>query len=228
MPWQSGFTGLAYDPEKVGKELTSVDDLMDPKLKGKFTLLSEMPDTLGLIMLSLGLDPTTVDDGMFDKALAKLEEMAKNVRQFTGNDYSGMLARGDIWACFGWSGDVAQLQADNPKLKFVVPEAGGVIWTDNMLIPKGGDVYTASVFMDYVYRPEGRRADRGVRQLHLAGGGRGGGDEGHRPGDRVEPAHLPAAGRPRPGQGVRPQRLEQRGLQEEVRRGGRGLTPVRR
>jgi spermidine/putrescine transport system substrate-binding protein len=154
MPWQSGFTGLAYDPEKVGKELTSVDDLMDPKLKGKFTLLSEMPDTLGLIMLSLGLDPTTVDDGMFDQALAKLEDMAKNVRQFTGNDYSGMLARGDIWACFGWLGDVAQLQADNPKLKFVVPEAGGIIWTDNMLIPKGGDVYTASVFMDYVYRPK--------------------------------------------------------------------------
>jgi spermidine/putrescine transport system substrate-binding protein len=153
LTWQSGMTGIAYDPERVGKEITSVDDLMDPKLKGKFTLLAEMADTLGLLMLSEGMDPTTVTPDMIDKALAKLETMAKNVRQFTGNDYSGMLAKGDIWACFGWSGDVAQLQLDNPNLKFVVPDAGGMLFSDNMLIPTGGDVYTASVYMDYVYRP---------------------------------------------------------------------------
>ena len=88
-----------------------------------------------------------------------------------------MLAAGDIWACFGWSGDVAQLQADNPNLKFVVPEAGGIIWTDNLLIPKGGDVYTASVFMDYVYGPRSPRRSRRTSTTSRRGG-RGGGAEG--------------------------------------------------
>jgi spermidine/putrescine transport system substrate-binding protein len=151
--WQSGMTGIAYDPERLGSEITSVDDLLDPRLKGKITLLSQMPDTLGLIMLSEGLDPTTVTPDMIDTALAKLETMAPHVRQFTGNDYSDLLAEGDVWACFGWSGDVAQLQLDNPNVRFVVPDAGGLLWSDNMLIPTGGDPHTASVFMDYVYRP---------------------------------------------------------------------------
>jgi spermidine/putrescine transport system substrate-binding protein len=29
-----------------------------------------------------------------------------------------------------------------------------MIWTDNMLIPHGGNVYTASVYMNYYYTPE--------------------------------------------------------------------------
>jgi spermidine/putrescine transport system substrate-binding protein len=76
------------------------------------------------------------------------------VRQFTGNDYSGMMAKGDVWAATAWSGDVVQLQADNDHLKFVLPDSGGMIWTDNMLIPTGGDVFTASTFMNFVYDPK--------------------------------------------------------------------------
>jgi spermidine/putrescine transport system substrate-binding protein len=75
------------------------------------------------------------------------------VRQFTGNDYAPLLARGDIYACFAWSGDMVQLKADHPNLKWVVPDEGAMIWTDNMLIPKGGNVFTASTYMNFYYRP---------------------------------------------------------------------------
>jgi len=57
-------------------------------------------------------------------------------------------------ACVAWSGDVASLVADNPKLKWAVPEKGGIIWTDNMLIPTGGSVATASTYMNFVYDPK--------------------------------------------------------------------------
>ena len=60
----------------------------------------------------------------------------------------------DIIAAFVWSGDMVQLHADNANLKFVIPDSGGMIWTDNMLIPKGGDAHTASVFMNFVYDPK--------------------------------------------------------------------------
>ncbi len=156
LPWQSGMTGIGYDPKRVGYEITSVDQLLtDRKLKGKVTLLTEMPDTIGLVMLSNGDDPSSVAPKAFDKAIAKIEKAVDSgqIRQFTGNDYAPLLAKGDVWAAFAWSGDVVQLQADHPGLKYAVPESGGMIWADNMLIPKGGDVYTASVYMNYVYDP---------------------------------------------------------------------------
>jgi spermidine/putrescine transport system substrate-binding protein len=157
LPWQSGMTGIGYDPNKVGAELTSIDDLLtNPKLKGKVTLLSELADAVGLVMLANGDDPSKVTGPTYDKAIAKMKKAVDSgqVRQFTGNDYAPLLAKGDVWACMAWSGDMVQLQADHPHLKWNLPDSGGMIWTDNMLIPKGGDVYTASVLMNYYYEPK--------------------------------------------------------------------------
>jgi spermidine/putrescine transport system substrate-binding protein len=156
MPWQSGMTGIAYN-DKLTEPITSMDKLLDdPKLKGKVTLLNEMADTLALVMLANGDDPAHVTDATFDKAIKRIQGAVDSgqVRQFTGNDYSGPLAKGDLSACMAWSGDVVQLQADNKHLHWNLPDTGGDIWTDNMLIPKGGDVYTASVYMNFVYDPK--------------------------------------------------------------------------
>jgi spermidine/putrescine transport system substrate-binding protein len=150
-------TGIGYNPDKVGGELTDLNRLFDdPKLKGKVTLLSEMGDAVGLVMQANGDDMTKVTKASFDKAIKRMQKAVDSgqVRKFTGNDYTGPLAKGDVWACMAWSGDMVQLQADNPHLKWNVPETGGGIWTDNMMIPTGGDVYTASVFMNYVYDPK--------------------------------------------------------------------------
>jgi spermidine/putrescine transport system substrate-binding protein len=157
LPWQSGLTGIGYDPTKVNGEITSIAQLLeDPKLKGKVTFLTEMPDTMGLMILDGGGDPSKVVKADFNKAIDRLQKGVDSgqIRQFTGNDYSGPLAKGDIWAAVAWSGDMVQLTADNPNLKFVIPDAGGMIWTDNMLIPTGGDVFTASTFMNFVYDPK--------------------------------------------------------------------------
>jgi len=156
LPWQSGLTGIAYNPKLIGGDVTTIDQLFtDPKLKGKITALTEMPDTMGLVMQSNGDDPTKVDPAAFDRAIAKLQDAVDSgqIRQFTGNDYAPLLAKGDVWACMAWSGDIVQLQLDNPDLVFVLPESGGNIWTDNMLIPLGGNVELASKFMDFVYDP---------------------------------------------------------------------------
>jgi spermidine/putrescine transport system substrate-binding protein len=156
MPWQSGMTGIGYDPNKVGGELTSLDELFtNPKLKGKVTLLSELSDAVGLTMLSNGDDPAKVTNATYNKAIAKMQKAVDSgqVRQFTGNDYAPLLAKGDVWACMAWSGDMVQLQADHPNLKWNLPDSGGMLWTDNMLIPTGGHVYTASVYMNFVYDP---------------------------------------------------------------------------
>jgi spermidine/putrescine transport system substrate-binding protein len=156
LPWQSGMTGIAYN-DKLTDPVTSVPQLLeDPKLKGKITLLTEMADTMSLVMLANGDDPSKVTDASFDKALKRIQKAVDSgqVRQFTGNDYSGPLAKGDLAAAMSWSGDVVQLTVTNKNLHWNLPDDGGDIWTDNMLIPKGGDVFTASTFMNFVYDPK--------------------------------------------------------------------------
>ena len=156
LPWQSGMTGIGSNPDRAG-EVTSIEQLLeDPKLKGKVTFLTEMPDTMGLLLQLDGANPSDFTDAQWNKAIDRLQEAVDSgqIRQFTGNDYSGLLAKGDIWACVAWSGDMVQLQLDNPKLTFSIPESGGMIWTDNMMIPTGGDVLTASTFMNFVYDPK--------------------------------------------------------------------------
>jgi spermidine/putrescine transport system substrate-binding protein len=155
LPWQSGLTGIAYNDKLTDPVLTVGDLLENPKLKGKVTLLQGMGDTMPLVMFANGDDPAKVTDASWDRAMKRIQKAVDSgqIRQFTGNDYSGPLAKGDLKACFAWSGDVVQLEADNKHLHWNLPTQGGGIWTDNMLIPKGGNIYTASVYMNYVYQP---------------------------------------------------------------------------
>jgi spermidine/putrescine transport system substrate-binding protein len=153
LPWQSGMTGIAYN-KKLTKPILSIDQLLEDKsLKGQITVLNSSSDTLGLVMLSNGDDPSKVTDASWKAAIDRIKEASDSgqIRQFTGNDYAGPLDKGDLKACVAWSGDIVQL--GNPDLKWNVPTDGGMIWTDNMIIPKGGDAYTASVYMNYAYIP---------------------------------------------------------------------------
>jgi spermidine/putrescine transport system substrate-binding protein len=156
VPWQSGQTGLIVRKDKVG-DVTSVNEVFNPKWKGKVTLLTEMRDSVGLTMLGMGKDPTTgsVDDMM--AAVNKMNDNVKNgqIRRFTGNDYLKDLPKGDTWIAHGWSGDAVQLQADNKNIEFIHPDEGFMLWTDNMMVPVGAPhAYTAEVFMNYVYDPQ--------------------------------------------------------------------------
>ncbi|MBM0227799.1 MULTISPECIES: spermidine/putrescine ABC transporter substrate-binding protein [Micromonospora] len=156
IPWQSGLAGLAYNA-KVAKEIRTVDELLTrPDLKGKVTALSEMRDTMGLLLQSNGHDPANFTAAQFDDALNKLKKAveSKQIRKFTGNDYAPDLAKGDIAACIGWSGDVIQLGFEDEKIKFVVPDSGVMLWSDNMLVPnKATHRANAEELMNYYYDP---------------------------------------------------------------------------
>jgi spermidine/putrescine transport system substrate-binding protein len=157
MPWQSGLTGIIYRKDLVEREPKSVEDLFDPAYKGKVTMLTEMRDSVGLVAAWQGADPekATVDE--FMKAIDKIQEGVDSgqIRGFTGNEYVKDVPKGDSVVIFGWSGDAVQLKADDPNIEFVLPESGGMLWTDNMQIPVGAPhAFTAQKFIDYVYRPE--------------------------------------------------------------------------
>lgn len=156
VPWQSGLTAIVYREDLTG-ELTSIEQVFDRRFRGKMTMLTEMRDTVGLVMLAMGMDPSeaSTDDAM--KAIDRIGELSSSgqIRRFTGNDYTRDLLKGDAEVCFGWSGDAIQLQADNPNVRFLLPEEGFMLWSDNMQIPVGAPhAFTAQKFIDFVYDPE--------------------------------------------------------------------------
>ncbi|MFI7675817.1 spermidine/putrescine ABC transporter substrate-binding protein [Actinophytocola sp. NPDC049390] len=157
VPWQTGLAGIAYNGN-VTREVRTMEELLTrPDLKGKVTMLSEMRDTVGLILLEMGHDPSDFTEEQFNEALNKLQAAvdAGQIRRFTGNDYAQDLAKGDIAACVGWSGDVIQLNFEDENIKFVTPEAGVMLWSDNMQVPnRATHQANAEALMNHYYEPE--------------------------------------------------------------------------
>ncbi|MGW3460463.1 polyamine ABC transporter substrate-binding protein [Streptomyces olivaceoviridis] len=157
VPWQSGITGIAYNRRALGRDLRRVSDLWAEDLKGRVTLLSGLDESFALLMQGNGVDITrwTADD--FHRVCDQVERQVRRgqIRRFTGNDYTKDLVSGDVLACQAYSGDVIQLQADNPDIRFVVPEEGAELWSDSLMIPdRARHKANAERLIDYYYDPE--------------------------------------------------------------------------
>lgn len=157
LPWASGFTSIAYNPQITGRAITSLNDLFDPEFAGKVTLMSDMRDGGGQIMLANGDSPAEATLEMIQAAADRVQEAKDQgqIRRFTGNDYGDDLVAGNVAIAQAYSGDVAQLKLDNPDLEFVFADEGMISWSDNMVMPISTKNSTgAEQWMDYVYDPE--------------------------------------------------------------------------
>ncbi|MFF3750748.1 PotD/PotF family extracellular solute-binding protein [Streptomyces sp. NPDC002018] len=157
-PWTGIPTVIAYNSRATGgRKIESVSQLLDdPQLKGRVAFLSEMRDTVGMTLLDQGKDPGSFTDDDFDGAIARLQKAVdrKQIRRFTGNDYTADLDKGDIAACVAWAGDIVQLQSDNPDVRFAIPESGYIISSDNLLVPaKARHKTNAERLIDHYYQP---------------------------------------------------------------------------
>ncbi len=156
LPWVTFLTGIAYNIDKTGRDLTSVNDIFDPAFKGHVSMLTEMRDSLAMVFLGMGVNPSKATYADAEAAVAKITDAVASgqIRQFFGNDYGAALARGDIWAAYAWSGDVVQLQKDNPSIRFLQAKEGFLRAEDNMVIPLKAEHRAAALaFMNYVYDP---------------------------------------------------------------------------
>lgn len=155
--WQSGFTGIGYNPKLTGREITSFEDLFDPKFKGKVGMLADIMELPSFALNGMGYDSETATEADWKKARDKLmqQKNAGMVRKYYEQDYIQDLSRGNTWLSMAWSGDIFQANASGAKdLKFVIPKEGGNIWTDNLAIPKGAaNAFDAITYMNYVYEP---------------------------------------------------------------------------
>ncbi|MGW6734236.1 polyamine ABC transporter substrate-binding protein [Streptomyces sp. NPDC055013] len=157
VPWQSGITGIAYNRRRLGRDIHSVAELWASDLKGRVTLLSGLDEAFALLMQGNGVDITrwTADD--FHTVCDQVDKQVRKgqIRRFTGNDYIKDLSSGDVLACQAYSGDVIQLQADDPDIRFVVPEEGAELWSESLMVPNlARHKANAERLIDYYYDPE--------------------------------------------------------------------------
>jgi spermidine/putrescine transport system substrate-binding protein len=157
LPYQSGAIGLGYDIKRTGRELTSVKDLFDPEFRGRVTMLSEPYDSACTVLLGDGTDASQASIDQILGAIDRIDQANQDgqFRRFTGNDYTTDLARGNVWVALAYSGDLIQLQSDNPDLRFAYPEEGAMLFTDNLMMPAEVEhPYAAETMMNYLYEPE--------------------------------------------------------------------------
>jgi len=159
VPWQGGFAGIAWNKEAIPGGLASVEDLWNSELKGRVGVLSEMRDTIGLIMLQNGVDISGEwGDAEFEEANELLRQQVESgqVRNIKGQSYLEDLKSEDTLAAIVWSGDITVINAEaGDKWEFAIPTAGGTLWNDNFLVPVGSSrKANAETLINYYYEPE--------------------------------------------------------------------------
>ena len=156
--WQSGITGIGYDPKKTGRKITSLKDLYDPEFAGRVGMMADNDELGSTGMLVQGIDPVNSGPAEWKQAADVLSKQRDDgiVRQYYDQSYIKALQQGDTIISMAWSGDVYQAQVSgSPNLEFVVPEEGGMLWHDNCMIPyHASHPVDAIMWMDYSYRPE--------------------------------------------------------------------------
>ncbi|HVX53282.1 spermidine/putrescine ABC transporter substrate-binding protein [Nocardioides sp.] len=155
-PWQAGFTGIGYNAKFLPNPPRTIKELLTrPDLRGKVAVLTEMRDTMGLVLLGLGYDPERFTPAQWHEAIDFLEKAKASgqIRAFSGQEYTDDLTAGNTYACIAWSGDMAA--SADPNSKFLIPEEGMMIWSDNMLIPNmASHTAIAEEWVNWYYEPE--------------------------------------------------------------------------
>lgn len=155
MPWQSGITGIAYDPALTGQPIRSINDLFSPRLKARVGFINDMREAVGLAMLANGDDPSRATLRSAEAGLDRVRDAIQSGQAVvTADDFDDRLKSGELAAVMAWSGDVVLLQEERPDIEFVIPDEGAIQWFDAMVIPQGAQNRAAAArFMNYVYDP---------------------------------------------------------------------------
>jgi spermidine/putrescine transport system substrate-binding protein len=156
MPWASGITGIAYNADRITRPITKLADLWDPAFSGRVGMMADSQELGNFGMMKNGISPEQSTPADWQRAADDLRAQKPLVRKYFGQEYIDALGSGEVWITQAWSGDIFQKNLEEgTNLKFVVPEEGGTLWTDNMTIPiTATNPVDAIMLMDFFYEVE--------------------------------------------------------------------------
>lgn len=155
IPYQWGTTGIGYNIKATGREIHGWSDVFDPAYAGRVSLLDDPRDSLGSILLYLGYSPNTTNQIEINAAAEFLKSHADIIATYAPDTGQDLLAAGEVDIALEYNGDIFQLMAENPDIRYVIPQEGALIWSDNLcLLAKAPHKENAEKFMNYLLEPE--------------------------------------------------------------------------
>jgi spermidine/putrescine transport system substrate-binding protein len=159
VPYQWGTTGIGYNADEFEDAPDSWGYFFDPEMAapyaGKMSMLNDSRESIGAALKYLGYSLNTTDEAQLEEAKQLLIQQKEWVSTYDSEGFEDLLAAGETLLAHGWSGDFFMAAEEAENVWYVIPEEGGVIWADNLAIPKTApSQYTAEVFIDYLLRPE--------------------------------------------------------------------------
>jgi spermidine/putrescine transport system substrate-binding protein len=153
-----GTTGLAYDSEALGRDITSWKEIFEPAedLQGKIGMMDDQRESLGAALRYKGYSANSTDPAQIEEAKNLLLEQKQYVKgYYSGVDNRANLISGDVVVAMIYTGEAIVAAQEKPSIKYILPEGVTTVWQDNLAIPKGANSkYTAEVFINFLLRPD--------------------------------------------------------------------------
>ncbi len=159
IPYLWGTTGIGYNRARVEIPPTSWADLFEParlhRYRNRVSMLDDPREAIGAALKYLGYSINSTDPAALEAAKALLLAQKPYLARYDSETYDDFLLTGDLVIAHGWSGEFAKARLENPDIQYVIPHEGGVIWADNLAIPKSSkNKELAHRFIDFLLRPE--------------------------------------------------------------------------
>jgi len=155
VPWQWGMTGIAWRKDLVKAAPESWGVFLGQEPRGKMTMLDDVRDVIGVFLRLRGHSLNSIDPGELEAARKDAIIAKKNLKAYLSAPVKAQLIAGDVWLAQLWNGDAAQARRDQPALEWVLPQEGGTLWIDSLVVPAAAPhPRAAHEFMNYILRPE--------------------------------------------------------------------------
>lgn len=156
VPYFWGTLGIVYNDKMVQKgSITSWNDLWSPQLKNNVMLIDGAREVMGIGLDSLGYSLNSKNNDELKKAAQKLKKLTPNVKAIVADEIKMYMANEESAVAVTFSGEAADMMAENKHIHYVIPKEGSNVWFDNIVIPKTvQNKKGAYAFINFMLRPE--------------------------------------------------------------------------
>jgi spermidine/putrescine transport system substrate-binding protein len=155
IPYFWGTLGIIYNDKLVKTPPEHWQDLWSPDYQNNVMLIDGAREIIGLALNEQGDSLNSTDMGQLNKAFHHLKALTPNVKAIVADEIKQYMINNEAAVAVTFSGEAAEMVAENEHLHYVVPSEGSNLWFDNIVIPKTAKNFEAAyAFINFMLKPE--------------------------------------------------------------------------